>query len=359
MARPRRISTEEILTSAMTRLRRYGYHASSVQDLVDCTGAGRGSLYQTFGSKRGLFIAALRHYITIHQQRLNALLDLPSPSTEILSVFESLIEGSRDGCFLVNTSVELSPHAQEIAQTVSESFTKSRSSFFRLISQGRRRDPSRRRCRTAGRGTADGSQPYGGNTVPRPKIFSLKSALDQAIIVFRQHGYHNTSMHMISDRLACSRSTLHAAFGDKHGLFEQTLYHYGPAFRVPGLDALRGAVAQRDALLQVFDLAIDGAGNGHHQCLLINTAVELGGSSPTIAALLQTALCDLETRFRVAIERASTANEIAADVDPVLTARTLLGLYLGLCVLVRSGGAREPVLRDVVLRAQTMLPESR
>ena len=35
----------------------------------------------------------------------------------------------------------------------------------------------------------------------RTKTFTLESALDQALIVFRQHGYHNTSMRMISDRL--------------------------------------------------------------------------------------------------------------------------------------------------------------
>ena len=53
--------------------------------------------------------------------------------------------------------------------------------------------------------------------------------------------------------------------------------------------------------------------------------------------MLQTALCDLEMRFREAIERATVTDGIAASVDPVHTARALLGLYLGLCVLVRSG----------------------
>ena len=68
----------------------------------------------------------------------------------------------------------------------------------------------------------------------RTKTFTLESALDQALIVFRQHGYHNTSMRMISDRLGCSRSSIYATFRDKHGLFEQTLRHYGSAFRMPG-----------------------------------------------------------------------------------------------------------------------------
>ena len=39
-----------------------GYEATSMQDLVECMGINRGSLYDTFASKRHLFIAALHRY---------------------------------------------------------------------------------------------------------------------------------------------------------------------------------------------------------------------------------------------------------------------------------------------------------
>ncbi|BDR55271.1 hypothetical protein KIMH_13820 [Bombiscardovia apis] len=38
----------------------HGYEGSSVDDLVEATGLLRGSLYSTFGSKRGIFLAVLR-----------------------------------------------------------------------------------------------------------------------------------------------------------------------------------------------------------------------------------------------------------------------------------------------------------
>ena len=136
MSRSRRVSVDMVLARAMQQFQRHGYYATSIQELVDCTGVGRGSLYNTFDSKRGLFITALRHYIKIHQQRLNALLDQPSPRAATLSVFENLIEGPRDGCFLVNTSVELSPHDREIAQIVSETFHEIEQFFLRSIGQG-------------------------------------------------------------------------------------------------------------------------------------------------------------------------------------------------------------------------------
>ena len=186
---------------------------------------------------------------------------------------------------------------------------------------------------------------------------TVESALDKAIEPFRQRGYYNTSMQTIANRLGLSRSSIYTTFGDKHGLFEQTLHHYGPACRVPGLDELRDAAAPRAALPQVFELAIDGAGSGHDQCLLIKSAIELGASSPEIARILRIAFCALETRFREAIERAKNANEIADSVDPVHTARTLLGLYLGLCVLIRTGGAGEPAPRAVFHQVQALLPQ--
>ena len=65
-----------------------------------------------------------------------------------------------------------------------------------------------------------------------------------------------------------------------------------------------------------------------------------------MAQALQGVLLGMELNFRV--ERARSANDVAANV--VQTARALLGLYLGLCTLVRSD-AKEPVLRAVVQQA--------
>ena len=57
-------------------------------------------------------------------------------SGALLSVFESLIKQARDGCFIVNTSVELAPHDHEIAQLVADAFNETEQLFLRLIGQG-------------------------------------------------------------------------------------------------------------------------------------------------------------------------------------------------------------------------------
>ena len=135
MSRQRAVSVDEVLTRAEQQFQRHGYHATSIQALVDCTGVGRGSIYQTFASKRGLYVNSLRRYIGSLEQRFRALHDQPSSRSAILSVFGSLNE-TRDGCFLVNASVELAPHDREIAQIVAEPLQEIEKVFVGLIEQG-------------------------------------------------------------------------------------------------------------------------------------------------------------------------------------------------------------------------------
>ena len=47
-----------------------GYHATSMQDLVDVTGLNRSSIYNSFGDKYNLFIESLKHY---KKEQINGL----------------------------------------------------------------------------------------------------------------------------------------------------------------------------------------------------------------------------------------------------------------------------------------------
>lgn len=60
MARPRSFDEQQVLTQCGDMFRRQGYDATSVDDLVAATGLKRGSLYQAFGSKQGVFLSVLQ-----------------------------------------------------------------------------------------------------------------------------------------------------------------------------------------------------------------------------------------------------------------------------------------------------------
>lgn len=60
MGRPRSFEEVAVVQASAELFAQRAYDGVSVDDLVDHVGVHRNSLYQTFGSKRGLYLAALR-----------------------------------------------------------------------------------------------------------------------------------------------------------------------------------------------------------------------------------------------------------------------------------------------------------
>ena len=139
MPRTKQFKVDEAVIKAMHVFWKHGYGPTSMRDLVHSMGIGRGSIYDTFGSKHGLFVRALRAYI---ESSCNSLVEMSEsaslPSQAISNVFECAIraaleDGSRDGCFLVNTALELAPHDQEVAELVAKAFTEVENRFRAMI----------------------------------------------------------------------------------------------------------------------------------------------------------------------------------------------------------------------------------
>src|SRR3954453_10478607 len=63
MGRPRGFDEAEVIRAAAALFAGRVYDGVSVDDLVSHLGVHRNSLYKTFGSKRGLYLAALRHSV--------------------------------------------------------------------------------------------------------------------------------------------------------------------------------------------------------------------------------------------------------------------------------------------------------
>lgn len=110
MARPRTFDEDALLTNVMHLFRRQGYQATSVRDLEAATGLTSGSLYNTYGDKRGLFEAASAFY---NRKVLLRRIDQHAPPGSGLNglkaLFLSLLEepgGMAYGCLITNSAVE-------------------------------------------------------------------------------------------------------------------------------------------------------------------------------------------------------------------------------------------------------------
>lgn len=143
MARPRQFDPEQAIDAAMAVFWRQGYHASSLQQLLDAMGMNRGSLYAAFGDKASLFERVMARY----QQRLQglvlALLDnAAEPVLGIRQAFEvsllSLTDEQRAlGCLLVNTVNELSPLEAPLAAEAAAHLARAQVAFVRACERAR------------------------------------------------------------------------------------------------------------------------------------------------------------------------------------------------------------------------------
>ena len=134
MPRGKLFAVDDVLTRAIGRFSSHGYHATSIGDLVDCMGIGRGSIYDTFDSKRGLFLHALRFYIESYDRSFHEILDQSSTrAAVIIGVFE---QAAANGCFIVNAGIELASHDAEVTRIVLDFYRTTEHRFRVLIQQG-------------------------------------------------------------------------------------------------------------------------------------------------------------------------------------------------------------------------------
>jgi len=115
MGRKKSYDRELLIGKAMEIFRDHGFAGTSAEMLVQGLGVNRYSLYSEFGSKQGLFDAALRRYDEEIVERNFGPLEAPGAGINevraLLEFFATAGEGpaSGRGCLLCNTAVELGP----------------------------------------------------------------------------------------------------------------------------------------------------------------------------------------------------------------------------------------------------------
>jgi TetR/AcrR family transcriptional repressor of nem operon len=138
MGRPYEFDREETLSKAMELFWEKGYKATSIEDLVDRMGIKRGSIYNTFGDKHSLFIAAVEYYAKEVTSRTIKILESPgSPLENIKLFFETIVNTPSDkktrGCLISNTVVELAPHDEKVADTLRIILERIQNAFFHCL----------------------------------------------------------------------------------------------------------------------------------------------------------------------------------------------------------------------------------
>lgn len=140
VGRPRKIDVDEALESAMEAFWATGYETTSLADLMVATGLHKGSLYQTFGDKHSLYVAALQKYLADMRRLKNDLLKQANTPLQAIRLVThglvDIVDGDSEvpkGCMALNSVVEMSPRDAEVEAILAEHFALIRESMVEVV----------------------------------------------------------------------------------------------------------------------------------------------------------------------------------------------------------------------------------
>ena len=140
MSRPKAFDPDVALDRATDLFRRKGYAATSVGDLVEHTGLSRSSLYDTFGDKHALFLAALDRYRVRGSGFLSEIIaTADSPLAGLRAYLDALAdacacpEQGRYGCLAVNAAAECAATDAETAERSAQNLAEMSQALAALV----------------------------------------------------------------------------------------------------------------------------------------------------------------------------------------------------------------------------------
>jgi len=144
VAGTKQFDPDSALAGAIEVFRNKGFAGTSMQDLEKAMGLGRGSIYNTFGDKQALFIAALQKYRCDNDDHLAQMLrDAPRAidgirfAVRTAAVHATSLEG-RPGCLIGNTAMERVLHDDASAAIVQNAMDHATSMFTEALERAQR-----------------------------------------------------------------------------------------------------------------------------------------------------------------------------------------------------------------------------
>ena len=145
MARTKDFDEKEVLAKAICLFWRKGYHATSMQDVVDSLGISRSSLYDTYGDKHTLYLKALEAYQQAAADQVCGIITQAPTAKKAIGellafvVRDLLQDKERKGCFIVNAEVENARNDMDVKEIVCKNDQLIERAFLHAIKEGQKR----------------------------------------------------------------------------------------------------------------------------------------------------------------------------------------------------------------------------
>lgn len=174
----------------------------------------------------------------------------------------------------------------------------------------------------------------------------MDTVVDGAVRVFRERGYHATSVGDLSEATGLTAGSLYKAFGDKRGVFLAAFDRYvnirNAQIRVL-IDAQPNGREKIRALLRFYAESSHG-GEGRRGCLVVSSATALATLDEEIAARVEAAMRRSEALLRDLVEAGQKDGSIVNAMNSTALARCLMALLQGFRLIGKSGRTQRDML---------------
>ncbi|MCL6705906.1 TetR/AcrR family transcriptional regulator [Pseudomonas sp. R2.Fl] len=181
--------------------------------------------------------------------------------------------------------------------------------------------------------------PSASRAVGRPREFEIEDALDAAIIVFSERGYHGTSITDLKATMGLTAGSIYKAFHDKKAIFLAAFDRYKQVRNALLDEAVSPAWTGREKIQSMLCFYADAAcgETGRRGCLAIGAAVELALFDADVAERVAQSHARTLAQIEGFIRDGQADGTVSGRVDPPTAALALFSFLQGIRIAGKSG----------------------
>ena len=119
----------------------HGYEATSMTDLLQAMGIQKASFYDTYGSKKAIYLRSLEQYATTRFGHFDGLVEGLAPKAALHTLIDAIYaecvsKAGHRGCMLINCALELAHCDVDAQRAVARALEAHEQSYTDLIQAG-------------------------------------------------------------------------------------------------------------------------------------------------------------------------------------------------------------------------------
>lgn len=165
--------------------------------------------------------------------------------------------------------------------------------------------------------------------MPRNVEFDEEEAIQRAMEVFWEKGFHNTSLRDLTEAMKINSSSLYNTIGDKQELFVRCVRHYTEIRKRDLQKRLKSPDSPLTTLVKYINDAVDVIIGGDNSCMAVKTAFEVATNDQRVKDVLKADSDDAYDFLHTLIKKAMEQGEISSEEDPELLADYFINIWTG------------------------------